>query len=175
MVMESFGKQGGVSPKEASKIIDLAESALSSTKRAQLDNNLSKIEANLKSISGADWQGLKDFCEKAEMSDEERSAVDRTVSILQNIKAVSDKEAVIKRSANNFRDIAVAVNFFTNSGISGGRIAKGSDLSFCAEQLLDAVSHFGDENDLDGVERPGVMSKEELAEAKKHIEGLNIS
>lgn len=175
MGIENFVKQGGISPDEASKMISVAESALSSTKRAQLDNNLSKIEANLKSIGGADWQGLKDFCEKAEMSDEERSAVDRTVSILQNVKAVSDKEAVIKRSAKNFRDIAIAVNFFSNSGISGGRIAKGSDLAFSAEQLLDAVSHFGDENDLDGIERPGVMGKEELAEAKKHLEGLNIS
>lgn len=168
-----MGKLDSASPSGdgVERIKALADSAITSMDKVRIDNVMMAVLANLQEVQGNDWSDLRSRLEKQGMTDEEDQAVNSTISALQALVSVQDKEPVLKRAASKIVDIAIG------NKVLGRVLNPSSSILNAAKNFYEAVACFATQKDLQAslVYLGGVMSDEEIKTSKERLGKIDIS
>ncbi len=170
----------GVNPDE--KLVKMVDSAIKSSDKVMLENQLSGMTYNLKEVSGEDWAKFRSLVGGLVMSDEETQAVETTISMVQSMRPeFSDERRNLALQSyartSKIIDVATANKVFEKlSNHQDGSKNKISDIRSATTYLMEALALISNKYDVqEAVERRGlIISKEETQEAIERGKGINI-
>lgn len=155
------------------KVLSMTESASKSFDKASLENRINYANSSLQELKAGDWGELKAALQKTNLNEEEESAVQDTISILQALRSLEDKESVVKRAATKITEISLANKVFN----AIFRHTPSSPILNASVNLYEATAYFASEEDKKESLKhlPGVMSEEEFQAAKERAAKVKVS
>lgn len=161
------------------KLVKMVDSAVNSSDKVMLENQISGMSYNLKGVSGEDWAKFRALAGGLDMTDEETQAVETTISMVQSMRPEFSEE---RRSSSlqsfartsKIIDVATANKVFDRlPRINEDKIQS---IRSATTGLMEALSFISNKYDVqEAVERRGlIISKDEVQEATERGKGLNI-